>query len=276
MPPIVFSSSAIAAFKRCPKSYEFGYELLLEPEGTVKDYVQQGSEVHEALAAYYNNKTVDYSTDMYCIADEYFKHNTMPHPDNVLSVEEPLYTKIYEHIAHNCWLRTTFDLVYEREDGTVVARDYKTFERAPTIDVDLDFQSRIYIAALQKKYPDRQVEFEFVYIRRVPPGTKNSKGFCTPEDCYLTVPVVVSRHESDQIWKETGWVIRAMLEARRNKEFWRSDLKVGPHSCGSCFYRNLCKAELQHGHLDEQDLALLAPTRREPIQIPKELYDIPV
>jgi hypothetical protein len=275
MEPIVFSSSAIAAFKRCPKSYQLGYEYNLEPVVT-KQYVEDGSNFHRLVAGAAKGE-IQYNdeSNMWAVFYEYVSHVRLPAPDKVLMVEDPLYTLLTErgfNEGHEeVYIRTTFDLVYEREDGTIVARDYKTFEKSPTLDLDLDFQGRVYIAALMRKYPGREVEFEYEYVRRVTPGTKNSKGYWTAEDCYLRFPLVISKREAEEVWKETQWVAEAMLAARESKRFWRTDLKgSSPFTCGSCFFKDLCKAELEHGELTEQDLAILAPNRREPITLPKE------
>lgn len=273
MEPIVFSSSAIAAFKRCPKSYQLGYEMGLQPDDTVKDYVHQGSNFHALAAAHYTRERTDANwSDMLDVWSEYLAHQAMP--EGVLSVEAPTYSELLPDV----WVRTTFDLVYERGrgEGPIVGRDYKTFDRAPTLDLDLDFQGRFYIAALMRKYEGREVEFEYEYVRRVPPGTKNSRGVWTPEDCYLRFPLIISRREADVVWEEAKWVVESILRAQDRNRFWRTDLKgASPHTCGSCFYRNLCKAELEHGELSEQDLAILSPNRKEPITLPKELYVIP-
>ena len=261
----VLSSSAIAAYKRCPKSYELGYVMGLEPFGTSTTALEQGSEVHRMLAEATCGAFVLDGVGMGEVVDTYLAVNHLP--NKILHVEEPVYTEILPGV----YIRTTFDLVYEREDGVIVGRDYKTFDRAPSLDIDLDFQGRIYIAALMRKYPGRDVEFEYEYIRRVPPGTKNSKGVWSNEECYLNIPLVISKQEAEQLWTETQWVVEKMLADEERHQFARHDLKVGPHSCGSCFFRDLCKAELQHGGLDETDLAILAPTRREPLELPKEL-----
>lgn len=281
MVPIVFSSSAIAAFKRCPKSYQFGYEMMLEPPpftkkseaGTVKDYVYMGSEIHAEFEGAADNDVLPgkgraLSID---VAETYLRH--FPLPPNILSADKPAYTKLLApQGSPEVYVRTTFDLVYEKGDGTIVGRDYKTFEKAPTLDLDLDFQGRIYVAALARKYPGHPIEFEYEYVRRVPPGTKNSKGFWTPQDCYLNFPLVISKREADEVWRETQWVAEAMLRTKESGHYWRTDLKgASPFTCGSCFYKNICKAELEHGELDESALAILAPTRKKPMQLPEEL-----
>lgn len=265
---VVYSSSAISTYKRCPKSFEFGYVMNLQPADTVGKAVEDGSRFHNLLAQAALDGHMGHPGDeMGLVADEYLKHN--PLPKNIVMVEEPMYTP-FRFKDPKVYIRTTFDLVYE-EDGVIIGRDYKTFEKAPTLDVDLDFQGRIYIAALMKHFPGRDVQFEYEYVRRVPPGTKNSKGHWTPQDCYLRIPLIISRREADQLWKETEWVVSDILYSETMRQFYRTDLKVGPHSCGSCFYRNICKADLEHGGLDEQDLQILAPTRREPITLPSNL-----
>ena len=276
MDKVVFSSSAIAAFKRCPKSFQLGYEMGLEPSTTIKQYVHDGSSFHAIMAAESKGESWGdvFGGDMLDVAAAYLR--ARPRPENRLMIEEPLYTLLagpsnstLDWYEPDIYIRTTFDLVYQREDGTIVGRDYKTFEKSPTLDLDLDFQGRVYVAALQRRYPECPVEFEYEYVRRVPPGTKNSKGFWTPQDCYLTFPLVISKREADAVWEETQWVAEAMLQARERNRYWRTDLKgSSPFTCGSCFYRDLCKAELEHGELTDQDLAILAPTRKEPIDLP--------
>jgi hypothetical protein len=108
----------------------------------------------------------------------------------------------------------------------------------------------------------------------VPPGTKNSKGYWTPKDCYHLIPLIISSREAKYIWEETEWVVNRMTDDSFYRTFYRNDLKAGPHSCSSCFYRNLCKAELENGELTDMDLKILAPTQRERITLPHK-WDIP-
>jgi hypothetical protein len=168
------------------------------------------------------------------------------------------------------YLRTTFDLVYkskaDQAAGWVCGRDYKTFEKAPTLDVDRDFQGRSYIAALMQYFKTDRVRFEYEYVRRVPPGTESSKGVWSEEDCYITVPLVISVDEARRLWEEIQMDVGKMLIAYAvgGAAWGRYDLKVGPHSCRSCFYKNLCALDFA-GTLDEQTMLEYANVRERPV-----------
>ena len=275
-PPLVVSSSAIAAYKNCPKAYDLGYRRGLIPPVHSTEAMEHGTSFHEYVAAaargeFPSTKIIE-GDPMLEVALHYLKHN--PLPKNVITVEKPIYTQLlgrdyrdWSDAYPDVYLRTTFDLVYL--DGNVIrARDYKTFEKQPSLDLDLDFQGRIYIAALMREFPRQSIEFEYEYVRRVPPGTNNSRGVWTPDTCYLRFPLVISKREADTLWSESQWVAYRMLEDTAYSQFWRSDRK-GWNGCGSCFFRHLCKAELEHGELDDQMLAHLAlPERREPLVLP--------
>lgn len=264
--PLVLSMSAIQSYKRCPKSYELSYEKLYDAATTKKDIVELGTSFHTYMASCATDGWLveDKGDGMYTTARTYLAHHPLPY--NIIGAEMAFYTKLLEE--QNVWLRTTFDLVY-RDGATIRGRDYKTFAKSPTLDLDLDFQGRIYIAALQRHYPNDDIEFEYEYVRQVPPGTKNSKGVWTPETCYLNFPLVISHAEADQLWQETQWVAEAILAARESKRFWRTDHK-GWDGCGGCFMRDLCQSELTNGELTESELEVLAPNRREPATLPKE------
>lgn len=273
--PLVLSYSAIALFKKCRKAYELSYERLIEvassdaaQAGTdfhryasVKAEATKGEELSEEDRAFYNTPS-----PMRDVWIAYQKHR--PLPTDIISAEEPLYSKLVRLV----WLRTTFDLVYRDADGWIVGRDYKTFEKAPAYDVDLDFQGRIYIASLMRCFNTDKVRFEYEYVRRVPPGTANSKGVWSVDDCYINVPVVISTREAEELWSETQDVVRDVLLARRKGTFYRGGTRKEFGSpCFGCWQSDLCKAEIQHGELDEQDIALLSVGKREPITLPKGL-----
>ena len=144
-------------------------------------------------------------------------------------------------------------------------------ERAPTLDVDLDFQGRIYIAALMQYFKTDRVRFEYEYVRRVVPGTKNSKGAWTQDECYINVPLVISADEARQLWSEVQMDVGKLLIAYAlgGSAWGRYDLKAGPHSCNSCFYKQLCKMDMA-GSLDEQSAREFANKREAPALPPEE------
>lgn len=272
--PLILSSSALSSFKRCRKQYQLSYEMLLDPRMT-SQAAEQGSSFHAWAALYAKGSTYagGHDTDeMWEVWSAYARHK--PLPKGIISAEEPLYTPLY---PKEVYLRTTFDLVYE--DGEeIVARDYKTFASWPSMDHDLDFQARIYLACLGRRYPERKVRFEHEFVRRTPPGVPHNKrgDIWSPEECYRTDPLVCSQGELDALWEETLEVVQDLLRARRRYQeghkaaFYRQDLKGNFQGCESCFQRELCKSEAQQGYLDEQTIALLS-TPRKPLEVPDEL-----
>ena len=198
------------------------------------------------------------------IAVEYLHHN--PLPENILSAERK---DFFVKLAPKFYVRCTFDLVYQDGD-TIVVRDYKTFKNKPTLDLDLDFQGRFYIAAAQRHYRKR-VDFEYEYIRQTRPGVPhNQKGdMWRPDECYLHFPLIISDREADQVWAEaveTARDIRRALKENRPGTWYHNTNKTWA-GCQSCFYRQLCAAENQLGGLDEQTTAALS-TPRTPLQLP--------
>lgn len=269
--PLVLSYSDIALYKKCPEAFELGSARLIQPRKT-SEAADLGTAFHANLAIATNDRGIDLAEDygdaMAIVAHEYIKHNPLPTLADTLAVEDPQYTKLLRGV----WLRTTFDLVYRDESGWIVGRDYKTFEKSPALDVDLDFQGRIYIAALMRAFNTNDVRFEYEYVRRVPPGTRNSKGAWSVEECYINVPVVIARREADELWAETQEWARAILRARRTGKFPRAGTRKEFGSpCLGCWYSDLCKAEMQHGRLDAQDLEFLANGTRERTVLPEAL-----
>lgn len=274
--PLVLPYSAIALFKRCRKAYELSYERLIEVASS--EAAQQGTDFHRyASSAALYRLTGALSDDdrafiqnpenpMRAVWAAYKQHRGLP--TEIVSAEDPLYVKLLPKV----YLRTTFDLVYRDADGWIVGRDYKTFEKAPALDVDLDFQGRIYIAALMRRFRTDKVRFEYEYVRRVPPGTSNSKGTWSVDDCYINVPVVISNREAEDLWKETQDVARDILAARRKGTFYRGGTRKEFGSpCLGCWQSDLCKAEIMHGHLDDEDVRLLSTGVRERACLPEKV-----
>lgn len=268
--PIVISMSAFQAFKRCRKSFYLGNVLDLEPNKT-NEAVEKGASFHkwierETRRQVYQESIVGVQQDeMYPIADAYMLEYPLPDPNDIYYVEEPIYTKILEPtlIQPAVYIRTTFDLVYRDKDW-VVGRDYKTFERLSTHDLELDFQSRIYLAILRFTY-GRNVKFEFEYVRRALPKKYDPKSKWTTADCYHRETILCSDREIDALWRETQQVARDILAARENgyDSYYRTDLRgTTPFTCHTCFYKQLCKADLA-GALDDQTVALLAKPKEK-------------
>jgi len=299
---LIIPTSALQAYRRCPKSYELGYVQMLDPI-VDREAVIEGRGFHEEMEAYAHERRGTVATDktglpkryvaseaMHDVAVSYIRHKAGAEFDRmtqIIAIEEPLYTRIHPpsgmlpvlnaqwaHLDHrlpDVYVRTTFDLVYQYDDDGdwIAGRDYKSFERAPSYDLDLDFQGRLYIATLMQRYKTDRVRFEYENVRRVPPGTKNSKGVWGPDECYISYPLVISADEARRLWREAQYTVAKILQAMAlgDPAAWeRHDLKVGPHSCGSCFWKHLCKADM-HGTLDEQTKQEFA-NRRDPLVLP--------
>lgn len=293
---LVVSMSEIALFNRCRKAWELGYVRNLEPIVT-SDAVVAGSSFHQEMEAYAHerrgtlmpNPLFQSADHIFAVAQAYKQRKAANDFDNmaaILSIEEPVYTPILPALSMlpmleqagifqpEVLLRTTHDLVYQRETGWRVIRDYKTFEREPSQNYDLDFQARLYIAAGMMHYNDPKVEFEFENVRRSVPGEKRGttgNKVWLESECYITQPLVISQKEALETWKEAQHIVAQILLAREISKidpsvFYRQSLKVGPHSCSSCFYRYLCSADYQ-GTMDADFIAEYARVR-PPKEVP--------
>jgi hypothetical protein len=257
--------SAIAAFRRCPKMYQLGYELGLQPIKT-KDVVERGSDFHAQIAALTLTGEAP-SGEMGDVVRAYVAHK--PLPSRIISAEKPLFTKVLRGV----YLRTTFDLLYQ-DGAAIVARDYKTFATSPTVEMDLDFQGRVYTAAIMRTYHTFQTwRFEYEYVRQErfhkKGGQPNLADPWSPEESYYTYPLSISQNEADRVWAELEETVRDILRKRKRAAKYpatwtRTDLKGTINSCRGCFYSDLCRSEFTHGALYDIDLELYAkPERRE-------------
>jgi hypothetical protein len=265
--------SAINSFRRCPKSFDLGYERGLQPRKT-NEAVEQGASFHKIIE--HLTKAGRIPEDAGPMADvvlAYVAHK--PLPAEIVTAETPTYTDIFGD--RTVYLRTTFDLVYTHE-RVIIGRDYKTFGVAPTLDLELDFQGRVYTAALKRQYGG-DVRFEYEYVRRE--LFHNKKGAPDPtnpwsvEESYLNFPLSTTAHEDAQTWgelQETVYdIVRKQDRALITPYAWtRTDLKGNVNSCKGCFYSELCKTEYAHGELTPSIIDLLAePERRKPDTLPE-------
>jgi hypothetical protein len=266
--PIILSMSAVASWKRCRKQFDLGFQRMLNPRKTT-EAAEFGTSVHWLLekAAKHQPYTQNEQDDpMFVVADAYLQEN--PLPSNILLVEQPVFAHIINWGERPVYIRTTYDLVYMDEYGFYVARDYKTFAAMPTYYVDFHFQSRIYLGTLMRHFNTDKVKFEFENIRRTAPRKYDPTSKWKTADCYLNVPVSVPIPEVREQWQETQNVVHDLLRSVDENRLYREDLQVGPHSCASCFFNELCVADFQ-GKLDAQTVALLS-TPRDPIEISPE------
>jgi hypothetical protein len=284
---IVVSASGLALFARCRKAYELAYVKLLDVPGT--SAMADGTAFHAYAAAYARERRGD--TDitepefppndaMFDVFLEWVRRcgaAMLDAAEAILHVEEPLY-RLFTHPNdfQSTLLRYTPDLVYRRKDGWIIVVDYKTFEKAPSLDIDLDFQARLYLALVAEKYGrtvEDRVLFRHVNVRRCVPGTKNSKGVWSEDDCYIDNDILISRSEAATLLREADWKLYDLSRQVRNAPlapWYRTELKGNsPHTCGSCLYKNLCKAELIHGELTPEMIAQYAVPRK-PLELPEK------
>lgn len=312
--PLVFSMSQISTYVECKKKAQLAYEMLLEPKTDNDNAMGKGTAFHKY--AQYQTATKwshlpeviwpDVSEETKDLWTAWWEHRGRAKHDKkkrVLGVESPIYVPVEVNTGipgQDVYLRCTFDEIYLDKEGWIVGFDYKTFKTHTAWDVDLDFQGRIYLAALQRMFPTHNIRFEWERIRQAAPGTPrgdsqylrleekdgvatwwqyNKAGdkrkraeLWTPEECYETIHLVITKDEMNTLWDETKFNIMELIVRRKAAEtipgaWGRTTSKM---SCQFCYFKDLCKADLQ-GVLDDQTIELLA-THREPLEIPKELY----
>jgi|HubBroStandDraft_2_1064218.scaffolds.fasta_scaffold102629_1 hypothetical protein len=281
--PLVLSSSALGAFKRCPKSFELNYVRGFQTP--TNRAVEEGASFHDMIAKIALGMSQERLIAEYCgqpmlpVVLAYLKYKKLP--GIILAAEQPLYTKILPSV----WIRTTFDMMYQLlPDSSPTIRDYKTFANAPNLDVELNFQSKLYAALAKEHFGlESPPRFEFEYVRRTPPYVEKDKkgGVWTAEECYKTWPVYVSSREADMLMAETKEVCKRILVILKNWE--PSDPRMyrvaqttsgfSAFSCNGCFVRELCKAEASAGRLSETQIeANTESIRAFPPPLPKGAF----
>ena len=286
-PSLIISSTSLHTFGECPKKYELGYEMLLDP--TIKsEAMEKGSDAHGKLEMYWKwvrevrrgnvnapKPQYDENDPMTAVFSEYLRHRVvndggeLEHMREIILVEEPLFVEILPGVL----LRVTKDVVYRDDNNWIVVRDYKTFSKWSNWDMELDYQGRLYIAIVSLAFPNDDVRFEWKKIRSTPPTVPhNAKGeLWPPDECYDTVELIINQREIDTVLGETRAKVRRLIAARFDKAngdpyaFNRQEpgWKSGIGSCAQCLYRQLCKLDMQ-GTLDEQSIAQHA-TKRKPL-----------
>jgi hypothetical protein len=259
--------SAVSTFMRCKKKYEYMYEHLLDGSKE-NEAMAEGTAFHAIMAEYARTgRLTDADSPMGDVARVYLTHKTFP--TSVVRVEDPLYIPFLEGV----FIRGTCDLIYKDEDGTLVIRDWKTFARLPSLDSDLDFQARLYIALVMRQYKTTNVRFEHEYVRKTPPNVpKDKAGNCwSPDECYINTTIVASLKETMTIVKEVTIELENLLRTRETGGYTRTNLKGGGFdSCASCSVKEICKAELTSGELNDSLLYGIS-RKRERIEIPEGL-----
>jgi CRISPR/Cas system-associated exonuclease Cas4 (RecB family) len=265
--PIVLSMSAVSTFMRCKKKYQYQYEMLLDGIKE-NEAMAEGTAFHSIMADYARTGKEPDDSPMGDVARIYLQHRKMP--TDIVLVEEPIYCELLEGV----YVRGTCDLIYRDTDGVLVIRDWKTFAKLPSMDSDLDFQARLYIALVMRKYKTTNVRFEHVYVRKTPPNIpKDKAGKCWEiEECYITPPpILMSLHEVMTLVQEVKWELENLLYTKKHGRYTRSPQKGGGYdACSFCSVKEICKAELTTGELSESTLYGIS-RKREPIDL--SLFD---
>lgn len=237
----VYSMSAIHTFKRCPKQFQIKYKWLLD--GTKESpALAYGTSFHKlmqqrAKGIEWDRTAVDPA--VLDVAQTFLEYNSFP--TNIVSADDPYYINV-----EGTWIRITPDLVYLRNDVYVI-RDWKTFEKWPSNDADLDFQAHVYLALMQKHFGKKHyVEFEHVYVRKTPPYVPKDKAGNSwlPGECYRTDPLIPSQVELDKAYAELVFDLQMMQQADKASTYTRTALKGGGYmDCERCSVKEICKAD---------------------------------
>ncbi len=309
--PLVFSMSQISTYVDCKKKYQLGYEMNLEPKVSDETAMSKGTAFHKQ--AQYRTTLLwphlpqieppDASHETQDLYDAWWLYRGKEKHEKkkrVLGVEAPLYIPLEINtglLDQAVYIRCTFDEIYLDKEGWIIGLDYKTFQAHTAWDVDLDFQGRIYLAALQRLFPKYNVRFEYERIRQSAPGTPrgdsqylrleedtwwqyNKAGdkrkraeLWTVEECYETIDLIIDQDEMNVLWEETKFNVMELLVRQKASQTmpgaWGRTTNKG--NCSWCYFKTLCKSDLQ-GTLDEQTIELLANVRK-PMEIPPELRE---
>lgn len=267
---ITLSMSAIHTFLRCPKKFDIYNVRGWADDKPESEALTQGTHFHAYMQQYAKKcqgvpyEYLDWATPMGEIAIAYIKYRGFP-KNAVLSADDPHYINLFPNVL----LRTTFDLVYDMGDMLVI-RDYKTFERAPSMDIDLDFQARTYLAAASIIWPDYETYmFEHEYVRRTLPNVPKDKSGnkWSESDCYKQQQMILTKDEMAEDWEELGFAAASIISLLEEVDtHWlRVPLKGGGYDdCSHCPIKNLCKAEKQ-GNLNTESDYLALAVKRETI-----------
>ena len=248
---MLISSTSLADFRRCRRKYYYQWELLLE-QAAPSDVMSAGTEFHKLMElAALGGWSSGGDDSMREVAAAYLKAH--PLPTRILSVEQPVWVTLLsaEEAIEPVFMRCTFDLTYQDDDGWYVIRDYKTFEKKPTIEVDMDFQGKLYAAVGRRIWGTDKVRFEYEMVRQYPPNVlKPGKtgGMWAPEECYLNVPIYSSDRECNTLWLEAKQTAQDILFASPAGRWYRTPVKGSfPGACGKCPVKDVCLADLMRG-----------------------------
>jgi CRISPR/Cas system-associated exonuclease Cas4 (RecB family) len=267
MDDIVLSMSAISTYQRCRKKFKLSYVEGMEDADLVpSEALEKGTSFHKHMEDYYLNPKGAEQNEMSEVAREFIKRRPMPDIKDVLqygdvyAVDKPFLYKLPYYSS--VYLRCSFDLAYRSNDIFVI-RDYKTFSRAPSFNIDLDFQGRMYLAFASKLWGPGTYKFEHEMVRTEAPGTAHGNKpvkYWTEEECYFHHSMILPKEEMEDDWQE----ILSLVDEIVNKlddpcsRYQRSPQKGGGYmDCSSCNVKNLCIAQKQ-GNLDSDNIRNLS------------------
>lgn len=263
----VYSMSAVSTWKRCSKKFEFQYVRLID--GIRENAAMtSGTNFHKIMEHY--GKTGELPEDidpaMLEVAVKYLDYNKFPDFRSIISAEEPIYVEVLKDV----YIRCSMDLVYRRGDGITI-RDYKTFDRSPTRDIDLDFQARTYITLAALHFQTEDIMFEHDYVRRTAPYVPKDKAGNTwsPSECYFRDELVMSTDEMASMLRELQYDLKQLMLAEDTPFFTRSHQKGGGYDdCSKCSVKEVCKMDLVNPGLIDIDLTGMV-IEREPVTLPE-------
>jgi hypothetical protein len=268
--PLVLSMTAVQNFMRCKKMFEFDTMLHYQPKrDDVPGIVNFGSQFHAymAHAAEYGELPQPDGEPAYEVAAAYLAAHPLPEPNRILSIERGYFTEI----APGFHVRGSFDLVYydDQDDydpdyKKAVVQDYKTFLKAPTPDVDMDFQARVYLTIAEDNFK-MPAKFRWVYARQELGRflTKKVRGESVAtwvpwdeEDLYpQPQELEMSEFERETTRRELYNVALDIQETLRHRRTYRvpNYREYGNGVCGGCFFKPICKADW-FGTLSDDEL----------------------
>jgi hypothetical protein len=263
---LTLSMSMINTFLRCEKQFLYQYvHGLRDYVHTPKVALENGTAFHKYMEYHAKGKDMelDWDTEMGRVARTFLLHN--PLPENIIAVEESHEFMLFDDVK----ITFTCDLVYKSAEHSITIRDWKTFSKYPSYDIDLDFQGRFYLWAAYKKWPELALaSFEKVFCRSEEPliDRGGKKKPWTLEECYPpTASLLLQKDELIEDEKQivsSVELIKKLLET--NGVYRRMPLSGGGYTdCAHCPTKEMCKQDAS-GNLNFDNLQdlVVEPTGR--------------
>lgn len=275
--PIVVSMTDFGNYRRCKNLFRYSWVEQLIPTKR-SEAADLGSAFHAYVAAaaneargVENDEELHDSPAMLEVAQAYLRDVGLPPGSDILAVEEQFYVLVlpeedrYGDVRPAVYIRITPDLVF-REGDWIRVRDYKTFDRAPSLESDLNFQATKYIVCARQVFKTQKVVWDWRYVRRelgryIKSGRKKTDDVVWTDweydERYITTPdLIISDRVADVAWAELQQTARELRtrvmraqDAPQHVEtlFYREPLNGPINGCLSCFYRQICVTRLENG-----------------------------